>query len=246
MNRKIFGAVAGTVLLAGCASTNYTMTPTADTSGTVSYAQGVATIASLGANTVVKVSPLGFSPHGRIELGVAALNRGTSPVNLGYENVTVTDAAGAELHKLDYAQIVQMARRRAAAAEVALALAGAAAAYSDAYAARSTTYGYVGNTPVQVTTYDPAVGAALAAQTGAETGEAMAQVNANLDNVIASAHNSILQTTTIGPGQEFGGEVVVDPPKGLGSASMPVTVTVVVALGGDRHTFKFQIAKPPA
>jgi hypothetical protein len=246
MNRIAWlaGLAASVSLVAGCASTDYTMAPTADTAGVVSYDHGVATVASDGANTVVRVSPIGFTQHGRIRLGVAVFNKGSGPVNLGYENVSVTDATGATLHKLDYAEIVRMAKRRAAMAEVAIALAGAAAAYGDAYAAQSTTYGNVGGTTFQATTYDPALAAELSAQTGAETGAALSQVNASLGNVIAQANGTILQTTTVAPGREFGGEVIVDPPQGLAEAKGPVTLTVVVLIGGDTHTFKFAIQKP--
>ena len=238
------GLAASVSLVVGCTSTSYTLAPTADSTGVVSYDHGVATVASDGANTVVRVSPIGFTQHGRIRLGVAVLNKGSAPVNLGYENVTVTDSTGAALHKLDYAEIVRMAKRRAAMAEVAIVLAGAAAAYGDAYAAQSTTYGNVGGTSFQATTYDPALAAELSAQTGAETGGALAQVNASLGNVIAQANGTILQTTTVAPGREFGGEVIVDPPRGLAEAKGPVTVAVVVLIGGDAHTFNFAIQKP--
>jgi hypothetical protein len=238
------GVAASASLVAGCATNDYTMTPTADASTQVTYDHGVATVASNGQNTVVRVSPIGFTAHGRMRLGVAVLNKGAAPVNLGYENITVTDQAGAALHKVDYAEMVRIARRQAAVAEVAIALSGAAAAYGNAYAGETRSYGYVGGTPFQVTSYDPSVTAALNYQTGAQTGAALSQVNANLGNVIASLNGSVLQTTTVGPGQVFGGEVIVDPPQGLSDAKGPVAVIVVVVLGGDTHTFKFTIQRP--
>ena len=78
-------------------------------------------------------------------------------------------------------------------------------------------------------------------RTAIQTGRSLAAINATLGNVIANLNGSILETTTIQPGQSLGGEVIVDAPKELHSAKGPVPLNVMVTLAGDVHKFTFNI-----
>lgn len=241
-SKPIVALAAVSVLLAGCATPEYSMTPTGTSDASVTYDRGVATVASNQEHSSVKVTPIGFTPHGRIRLGVAVLNTGQTPANLGYENVTITDAAGVELHKLDRDELVRIAKRQAAMAEVAVALAGAANAYANSQSAYTTSYGNIGGVNYRATTYNPALANALNEENAAATGGSLAAINANLGNIIQNLNGSILETTTIEPGHAFGGEMIIDRPKTLnGDSKTPVHVTVTVKFAGDTHVFRFDL-----
>jgi hypothetical protein len=235
-------ATAGTLCLSACASAEYSMTPTADAGGSITYDRGVATIASDKTNTAVKVIPAGVS-GGFLKFSVAAINHGHDPVNIGVENITVTDVKGTFLHVYTPAEIQKIAKQRAQAAEFALALAGALQTASNSYAATSTSYGNVGGTPYSFSTYNPYYANSLNQQTEAQTAANMQSVNAQLDEAISRIQNTALQTTTVGPGMTFGGNVWVAPPKDLDEAKDPMVVTVTVGIGSDSHTFKFTLNK---
>lgn len=242
--RRVFFAIALGVAgfaLAGCETTEYTMAPSTDEASTVSYDHGVATVASDKENSTVKVTPIGFTQRGRIRLAVAVLNKSNRPANLGYENVELTDELGNPLHKLDRNELVRIAKQQAAMAQFAVALSGAAQAYSNAYASQSTTYGYVGNTSFSATTYNPALNSALNERTGAQTGAALTNINLGLNNVIASLNGSILQTTTVQPNQFFGGEMIIDKPPPKDSNALQ-KILVHVNFAGDQHEFHFDLA----
>lgn len=239
---KLAAIAAGAVCLTGCA-TAYTVTPTADEAANTTYDRGTATVASNLQNGAVKVTPMGITRAGFMKFAVAAINRTSSPVNVGTENITVTDANGVRLHIYTRAELIRIARRRAAMAQVALAFAGAAAAYGNSYASTSTTYGQVGGTYFSATTYNPALNNALNQQTAAETGAAMANVNAQLDDIIANLGNSALETDTVGPYRGFGGYIWVAKPKGLADSKTPPVINVSVNFAGETHPFKFQVAK---
>jgi hypothetical protein len=239
---RIAASVACATALGACTTTDYSVTPTTDAGGIVSYERGIATVASEQEHTAVKVTPLGFTPRGRIRLGIAALNKGAAPLNLGYENVDVVDVSGIALHKLDKAELVRIAKRQAEWAEVAVALAGAAAAYGNSQSAYSTTYGNVGGTTFSARTYNPGLANALNDQNAEQTGRSLRDIDAGLGQVIANLNGSILETTTIAPGQSFGGEIIVDPPKALHGAKVAQPISVRVTLGGEVHAFKFLIA----
>ena len=103
---------AAVVGLAGCQTTQYAITPGADMSN-VTYAQGAATVTSDDASGAVKVTLMGFTPGGRIQLAVAAINKSASAANLGIENVTATDSQGAQMHVWTRDEIIARAQRRA-------------------------------------------------------------------------------------------------------------------------------------
>ena len=239
-----FAALAASALcLVGCASTEYSMTPTGDAGGAVSYQSGQATVASEKDHSAVKVTPMGTNGYGMMKFGVAVLNRSSAPANIGTEDITLSDSLGSSLHVYTVAELTKAAQRRAATAEVLLALAGAAAAYGDSQSAYTTTYGNVGGTTYTATTYNPYLANDLAERDAANTGAAMSSVNASLNNVLANLNNSALQMTTVQPNNLFGGLVWAAPPKGLSEAKTPPVVTVTVEFAGDVHTFHFSLSK---
>jgi hypothetical protein len=218
------------------------MAPSVGAAEGVTYERGIATVASDGPNSSVKVTPIGFTAKGRIRIVVAVLNKSPTPSNLGYDNVEITDNDGFILHKLDRDELVRIVRRQAAIAGVAVALGGAAQAYSNSYAAQSTTYGTFGNTSFTATTYNPALANALNERTNAQTISALSNIDAGLNNAINSFNGSILQTTTVRLGQIFGGEMIVDRPPAPKNPNVPQKITVVVNFAGDQHVFNFDLA----
>lgn len=231
----------GTAMLSGCA-TNYSVSSEASASQTVTYAQGVATTESVREISAVKVSPLGPNSVGQLRFAVAVLNKSGKPFNLGYENVSARFEDGKPLRLFNRSELEGQARSRAMWAQAAVAAAGGLSAYAANQSAYSTTRGTIynryGATNFTVRSYDPAVAYAGTAAAGAATGASIATIQSSLNDIIGNLRGSILQTTTINPGQGYGGEVIADRfARGGGAKKIFVTVNVE----GEIHEFQFAV-----
>jgi hypothetical protein len=85
------------------------------------------------------------------------------------------------------------------------------------------------------TTYDPAATQAAQANINANARAQAAEVAAATQARMAQL-NSVLRTTTLIPGQVFGGLVEISTNGAAG------TINVRVNVGGDQHVFAFQIS----
>jgi len=229
------------VALPGCA-TNYTVSADATASQNVTYLQGVATTESIKDLAAVKVTPLGSNNVGQLRFGVAVLNKSAQPFNVGYENVSAHFQDGKPLRLFDREQLEHQAKTRAMWAQVAVAAAGGLSAYAANANAYSTTHGVVynryGATSFTVKTYDPALAYAGTAAASAATGAGLVAIQGSLNNIIENLRGSILQTTTVSPGQGYGGEIVADRlARGAGLRKIFVTVKIKDEL----HEFAFNV-----
>jgi hypothetical protein len=227
------------------------MSPIAGGSQTITYQRGVTTTASVLSNGGVRVTPRTITPSGtslpadRLVIAVAALNTSTGATTLGAENITATTPRGAPVHVWGQAELVHNARRHAAVQTAAIVLAAGAAA---AAAAQPTTYNTNGTvwTPrgmgafnYSTTVYDPARAAAASAAAGAAAGYGIAQVNSALNQTIANIGSANLLTTTLQPGEAFGGLIFVDKPQF--AEGEPHELTIDVQFAGQQHEFKFAV-----
>ena len=242
--KNITVCAVSALMLSACATT-YAVTPVAAPSQDVKYDNGSALVMSKKDHGAVRVSPTATSFEKRIGLGVVAFNDGTQAANLGAENVRAFTAAGAPVRVFTYEQLVKEAKTAAAWQAVAVALAAGANAYAAAQPTTYNTYGsaygsrgYV-NYQASTTVYNSA-NAAIANQINqAQTSRSMDQISASLDATLTSLGTSMLRTTTIEPGNAFGGQVVIEKPKfAKGEAQ---TLRVVVTFAGEDHEFSFAI-----
>jgi hypothetical protein len=243
MMKKPFAAAAAAVasaLLAGC-SVNYKITPTATGTQEIRYLRGTPTVFEDKSGGSLQMTPLGVA-DGRVVLGLAAFNKGTGGANFGVENLS-SDSLGNSLKVYTKDELEHEAKVRAQWQAAFAVLAGAAAAYAANQNAYSTTNGYVatrrGVATFSATTYNPAAAAIGTAAAGAATGYSLNSIKNNMDDTIAHLNGQMLQTTTVMPGDSYGGEVVLDMPKGK---EWPKTIDLNANWNGQDYHFNFNVA----
>ncbi|MXP27918.1 hypothetical protein GRI58_03660 [Porphyrobacter algicida] len=169
-----------------------------------------------------------------------ALNAGSEPVNLGVENVTMETSSGEPIEMISYERLVKEEKKRRAWAAVAAGL----SAMSNSLAASNA--GYTNGT---VSAYGSG-GWATGTYSGYNGGQAYAaqsianaQNQANFQRLAetnAAAMQALrvnLRTTTIDPGNSFGGQVMYELPKDVRSSKEPVTILIHVKIGDEMHDF---------
>jgi hypothetical protein len=116
----------------------------------------------------------------------------------------------------------------------------AAAASENAYSTTHTTvYTPHGSVGVISRTYDPAVAYQAGRDAGEMTGNGLAAIQDQLDRTLEGIHDNLLQTTTLAPGDSYGGIAIVDK---LDSSKLPQMVSLQVNWNGENHLFRFGIA----
>jgi hypothetical protein len=175
--------------------------------------------------------------------GVAVFNKGKAANNFGVENLALANADNVPIKIFTASELIHKEKVKAAWQAVAVALGGAAAAYSANANAYSTTNGYVstpyGTATYYSRTYNPAVAYAGTAAATAATGYGLISVKNSLDRAISDLRGHILQTTTIDPGGSYGGEVVAD---GLPKGRLPQDVILSVHWNGEEYPFRYTVA----
>jgi hypothetical protein len=238
--------ISASALVAGCA-TNYTVSPIADSSQQIRYEQGTPTTYSEKKFGAVQVTALGINSDKRPVFGVAAFNKEAMPSNFGVENMSLAEADGTQDKIFTSGDLIHEAKVQAEWAEVGTVLAGAAAAYGATQSAYSTTRGtaFTPYGPVSYSsrTYDPAVAYAGSAAAGVATGASLEAIKNSLDHTIEAVRGNVLQTTTIEPGNSYGGNVVADS---LSSSTYPQDIELHISWNGNEHVFKFVVAKGTA
>lgn len=248
MKARILTLAASVAVACGLAScaTSYAVAPEVSQGQSIRYEHGTPTTVSVKEHGAVRVSPSAREFAGRMVFNVVAFNNGPQAANIGYENVSVALSSGTPLRLYSAAALEKEAKTRAAWAAFAVALSGAAQAYSAQQSAYSYGYGSVHTyTPYggavstyQYSAYNPALANALTQQATAQTSRDIYQISAALDHAITSIEGHVLQTTTVDVGQINGGQIVVDRPKLNRDALTDVIVRVV--FNGDVHEFKFR------
>jgi hypothetical protein len=243
VRKPILTILALAVGVSGCA-TNFVLTPQPTGSQTIEYAQGTPTTFSEGEHGAVQVTPIGTTEDHRLIFGVAAFNKGDKPANFGVENLALATTAGGPVKIYTTEELIAEAKRRAMWQAVAVAFAGAAAAYAANANAYHTTYGTAytphGTYSFYSRTYDPGLAYVGTAAAGAATGYGLVQIKNSLSQTINGLRGHSLQTTTVGPGDSYGGEVMTDHPEGR---SFPQQIELTVHWNGDDHVFQFSVAK---
>jgi hypothetical protein len=243
-NRHAIAIIAAGLLLSGCA-VNYAVQPEVLAQQTVRYERGVPTVFDDKTKGTIQITPMGVSQDGRPYFGMAVFNKGSSAANFGIENVTAVDDFQKPLKAYSRDELAHEAKVKAEWQAVAAVVAGAAAAYGAQQNAYGTTNGYIvtprGNVATfNATSYDPSAAAIGTAAAGAATGYTLSAIENNMDATLNNLNGAILQTTTIDPGRSYGGEVVIEMPKGR---DFPKKLVIQTVWNGEPYEFGFTISK---
>jgi hypothetical protein len=241
---RLVAAALAAALLSGCA-VSYSVTPLSSGEQTVRYDRGTPTLFDDKEKGSVQITPLGVAPDGRLVFGMAIFNKGAAASNFGIENLTSMDASKLALKVYSKDELEHEARVRAQWQAFAAVLAGAAGAYAAQQNAYSTTNATLftprgGVATLTATTYDPAAAAIGTAAAAAATGYTLNSIRNSMDDTLAHLNGSMLQMTTIDPGRSYGGEVVVDMPKGR---DYPKQFSVETNWNGEAYSFDFSVSQ---
>ncbi len=237
--------VALAALSLGACATSYSVTPIAGAAQNLPYDHGAPVVMSKKENGAVRVAPTDTAFQGRMSLGVVAFNDSKVSANLGTENVHVYTAAGVSVPVFTYEQLAREAKTRAAWQTFAVALAAGANAYAASQPTTVNSYGTVYGSRGSVnyastaTVYNPSNAALANSINQAQTSRSMGQISATLDATLAGLGSSILRTTTIEPGNAFGGNVIIGRPKFAKGEEQ--ALRVVVDFDGEEHEFRFSV-----
>jgi hypothetical protein len=204
---------------------DYLAKPIAGAADVLTYDKGVPILTRETASAIITVLSV-EAYYGRPSFVVEVFNKGAAPFNFGTENI-LADVAGAKKPMVVYTrkELEAQAQNRAAWAAVGAALVAASAGYSS-YS--STTHTPYGSYRTRGSYYN-----SFAAQMQAQrAGEA---ISAGLGERIADAKANSLQTTTVQPGEGYGGRIVLSKP----SAKFPAPLTLTI-MG---EAFAFEVTK---
>lgn len=222
------------------AGPKYLVQPVPVGAETARFRQGVPTLDLQLPDGVVQVSPLGVD-HGNLVFGVVVFNDGKTTANIDITNFEVSDAAG-PVQVLSRETLKSKAKSRAvwqSIAVAALAGASAAAAASQRDTYKSTlytprgTYRYVRSEP-------SAAGQVAAAASVVGGAVALNSIQRHLDENMEAIGDSVVQLTTVEPGESYGGRIVLAR---LKNKAVPQRLSFAVNWNGQRYPFAFQLAK---
>ncbi len=235
---------------ASIASTSAVTLRAVPTKGQIlSYTQGAPTVISSRASIAsVTVYP---ETNGHIVLFVAGRNQTTANINFGIENVSAA-ANGKALRVFTYDELAKKVKSRAMWGRIA-AGAGSGWRAGAANQPTQTTYGgtyngstydnanghsgnFSGNFIGSSTTIDPTAQALAQSAIIAEARAQGTMLNTKESLELASLRR-VLRTTTVQPGQIYGGFVEIARPP----ASSVMNVQLYFA--GERHLFSFQVSR---
>lgn len=177
----------------------------------------------------------------RLSLIVIAENGGAVPFNFGPENISLS-AKGKTFLVLTYDQLAREERNKANWRRVAGVFAAAsnsanaenAGQYSGSFSAHGNNGGFVHGT---YSGYDAGAANQAQAATNQQNAQMMANIRRNEQAALARIGTN-MRTTTVDPGQFFGGKVSVELPKELRRVKEPTPVHITVTVGGDVHHFR--------
>lgn len=239
--KLVAGAMALTVPTAVIAATPPILYPVKVGAETARFDRGRATVNLERADGAVEIRPVSTT-KGEIALEIAVFNKSGRPANFGIENVGV-HVNGAAVWLPTHDQLMTNARnearnRKIATALVAGAVAGAASTMSNSYTYRQRVHTPHGSYSRTIRWEDDTPG--IVGATAAVAGGAMVirGIDRKLDYTLDRIDGSILQTTTIDPGNSFGGMIVVPFDR---KTPLPAEVRVDVSWNGKLYPFGFRL-----
>jgi hypothetical protein len=252
MSVRTLCATATLLLLSGCA-TMARIEPIKGDGQALEYAKGTAFLFSSQGSTSVGISAAqaSYVVTPRISFFIRVENFGQEPVDVSDANVRAS-GNGLPVAVISAERLSHEAQVQAQWAAVAVALAGAANQYN-ASQAGYTSYSGTGSANVygsggyaratgsySGTAYDSGAAWQAQQQAAQQTASQLAAVEAQRQAQLSYIDSSVLQRTTVRPGEYVQGYVVVDAPKPRGPQNL---VEILVAVAGDVHRFLFRETK---
>jgi hypothetical protein len=249
--RKLVMVLAG-LALSGCA-TMARIEPVKGEGQALEYAKGTGFLFSTGERTSVGVAAAQneYVVVPRLSFFVRVENFGQEPIDVSEGDVAAL-GNGVPVAVISASQQAREAQAQAQWAAVAVALAGAANQYNASQSGYTT---YSGTTSTNVygsggyaratgtysgSAYDSGAAWQAQQQATAQTASQLAAVEAQRQSQLEYIDSSVLQRTTVRPGEYVQGYVVVDAPKPRNPQNI---VEVVVNVAGDMHRFLFRESK---
>lgn len=208
---------------------------------TLRYDRGVPTLDLQMQQGSVQIRPLPMD-HGSLSFSVAVFNAGSAPANFGIENFSI-QAENKFLAVFSVDQLIGKAKSRARWKQFGVAMLGGLAA--GAAASQRDTYYSSFHTPrasyFSTFSAPSAIGQIQATAIAAGTGYSIANIQNNLDQTREALGETVIQTTTLDPGQSYAGKVVLQK---TASTKRPERISIIVNWNGEQYPFAFQQAKP--
>jgi hypothetical protein len=252
MRLVVLGAMGIALFSTSAGAAKFTMQLNAGPQQISRMQRGVAAVDDSTLASSVRLIQAEGDVRKRSEIQLLVMNQGDKPFNFGPENVTAKLADGTPIAIITYEQLVHEEKRRQMWMAIAAGLSAAgnsmAAAnsgyYSGTAAYSGSTFGSFGSTPYSANTFGTATYSGYnAAQAQAAQAAANAQNQANFDRMAQQnasnmrAIRAYMRTTTVDPGQMFGGAITFELPKPAQQAKADVPMTFVVTINGDEHRF---------
>jgi len=205
------------------------------------YVKGIPTLDLENRQGAAQIRFLGWD-HSNAVFAVAFFNGGPAPVNIGLENLHAS-AEGNPVRLFTVDELTRQAKNRAMWSQIGLALLGGFAAASaanrqDTYHGTITSpyggmYSFSGS-------YPSLAGQLQADRINANTAAGIVGIRYRLDATIEAIGDHILQTTTVDPGNTFGGLIVVEK---LDYGKTPIDFRLDADWNGERYSFGYLLMK---
>jgi hypothetical protein len=191
----------------------------------------------------VQITPTAMD-HGSLSFMIVVFNDGDQLANFGIENVTA-DIDGQTLTPFSKDQLESKAKNRAMWSQIGMAVLAGAAAAAASQATTKSTYHSRFRTPRGTYSYtsvyrDNSVGVLGATAATAGGVLAIRSIQQNLDDTLAQLDDEIIQTTTVDPGESYGGRIVLQKIK---ATQLPQNVTVSITWNGEVYKFGLRVPK---
>lgn len=242
------------VFVSGCVVPEmvFKASPVIDEGQQMIYSDGAQAISSMKVNQIV-IAPIGMAQplNKRHHFFIKAVNNEELPTNLGSVSVSASLVGTADFHVgvWSYEDLVAEAKRKRNTALVLTALAGAASAYSASQSAYSydsgsfsgsDSYGGYYSGSYSGYSYNPAIANTAVAVSTMQTAQSMSLIESGLAAELSS-YGEVLKLTTVFPGYEHGGVVVIDK---LSKKNYGDTLRLRLDFGSETHFFDFDLLNP--
>jgi hypothetical protein len=232
------------------AKTQYKIQPQASDEQPVHWQNGIQSVDDVKPNSVVRlISVQDELPDKQSTFRIIVLNRSDQAITFGPENVSIEYADGEVVAMATHEELEgklrrDIKRRQALAALGAAFSAGSANGYTTGSVDYSgtTNYGTNFSGSGSYSTYDPALALqqqrAVQAQAAATSQAIQARQLSG-----AQALQSLVRTSTIQPGETFGGIVAYVAPKSFKRMSDTDLITIVIKLDDEEHRISAQVSE---
>ncbi|MBT6451643.1 MAG: hypothetical protein HOK60_01420 [Planctomycetes bacterium] len=242
------------VCVSGCVVPEivFKASPVIDEGQQMIYSDGAQAISSMKINQIV-IAPIGMAQplNKRHHFFIKAVNNEEVSTNLGSASVSASLVGTADfpVGVWSYDDLVSEAKRKRNTALVLTALAGAASAYSASQSAYSydsgsfsgsDSYGGYYSGSYSGYSYNPAIADTAVAISTMQTAQNMALIESGLAAELSS-YGEVLKLTTVFPGYEHGGVLVIDK---LSKRNYGDTLRLRLDFGSEIHFFDFDLINP--